>query len=81
MVKKVISNLDLSNVPGSDCIPVVFLKNCEPELFYVLAELFNKCLIRIVRRSHQWHLYLRISGEQSTAKNYCPASQSSSCGW
>ena len=45
MVKKVISNLDLSNVPSSDCIPVVFLKNCEPEVFYVLAELFNKCLM------------------------------------
>ena len=27
-----------------DCIPVVFLKNCEPELSYVLAELFNMCL-------------------------------------
>ena len=41
MVKKVISNLDL---PGLDCIPVVFLKNCEPEVSYVLAELFSKCL-------------------------------------
>ena len=45
MVKKVISNLDLSKVSGSDCIPVVFLKNCEPEVLYVLAELFNKCLM------------------------------------
>ena len=44
MVKKVISNLDLSKVPGPDCIPVVFLKNCEPEVSYVLAELSNKCL-------------------------------------
>ena len=44
MVKKVISNLDLSKVSGPDCIPVVFLKNCEPEVSYVLAELFNKCL-------------------------------------
>ena len=44
MVKKVITNLDLSKASGPDCIPVVVLKNCEPELSYILAELFNKCL-------------------------------------
>ena len=44
MVKKVIRNLDLSKASGSDCIPVMVLKNCEPELSYILAELFNKCL-------------------------------------
>ena len=44
MVKKVIMNLDLSKTSGLDCIPVVVLKNCEPELSYILAELFNKCL-------------------------------------
>ena len=32
MVKKVIINLDLSKTSGPDCIPVVVLKNCEPEL-------------------------------------------------
>ena len=32
MVKKVIMNLDLSRASGPDCIPVVVLKNCEPEL-------------------------------------------------
>ena len=42
MVKKVITNLDSSKTPGTDCIPVV-LKNWEPELSYILAELFNKC--------------------------------------
>ena len=36
MVKKVIENLDLSKTSGSDCIPVVVLKNCEPELSYIL---------------------------------------------
>ena len=41
LVKKVIANLELSNVPDPDCIPVVILKNCEPELSYILAELFN----------------------------------------
>ena len=44
MVKKVIMNLDLSKASGPDCIPVVVLKNCEPEPSYILAELFNKCL-------------------------------------
>ena len=46
MVKKVIMNLDLSKASGPDCIPVVVLKNCEPELSYILPELFNKCLIK-----------------------------------
>ena len=44
MVKKVIMNLDLPKASGLDCIPVVVLKNCELELSYILAELFNKCL-------------------------------------
>ena len=42
MVKKIITNLDSSKVPGPECIPVVVLKNCEPS--YILAELFNMCL-------------------------------------
>ena len=44
MVKKVITNLDSSKKYGPDCIPVVVLKNCEPELSYILVELFNMCL-------------------------------------
>ena len=44
VVKKVIMDLDLSKASDPDCIPVVVLKNCEPELSYTLAELFNKCL-------------------------------------
>ena len=31
MVKKVITNLDLSKASGPDCIPVVVLNNCESE--------------------------------------------------
>ena len=42
--KNVITNLDLSKVSRPDCIPVVVLKNCEPELSHILAELFNMCL-------------------------------------
>ena len=44
MVKKVITNLDSSKMSGPDCILVIFLKNCEPELSFILAELFNMCL-------------------------------------
>ena len=38
------TNLYLSKVSGPDCIPVMVLKNCEPELSFILAELFNMCL-------------------------------------
>ena len=44
IVKKGITSLDSSKVPSADCIPMVVLKNCEPELSYILAELFNMCL-------------------------------------
>ena len=44
MVKKVITNLDSSKASGPECIPVVVLKNYEPELSYKLAKLFNNCL-------------------------------------
>ena len=44
LVKEVIMNLDLSKASGPDCIPVLVLKNCEPELSFIIAELFNKCL-------------------------------------
>ena len=41
IIKKVITNLDSSKASSSDCILVVVLKNCEPELSYTLDELFN----------------------------------------
>ena len=44
MVKKVIMNLDSSKASGPDFIPVVVLKNYEPELSCILAEIFNNCL-------------------------------------
>ena len=44
LVKKVIMNLDSSKVPGPGYIPMVILKNCEPELPHILAELFSKCV-------------------------------------
>ena len=42
MVKKVVTNLDLSK--GFDCIPVVVLKNWDPELSFILTVFFNMCL-------------------------------------
>ena len=77
MVKKVIMNLDLSKASGPDCIPVVVLKNCEPELSYILAELFNVCLEESCFPDY-WKVslvvpILRNIGERSIAKNYCPA--------
>ena len=44
MVEKVIMKLDSSKVSGPDYISVVVLKIFEPELSYILAELFSKFL-------------------------------------
>ena len=76
MVKKVIANLDSSKAPDFDCIPVLVLKNCEPELSYILAELFNMCLkescIPDCLKVSSVIPVFKIVGERSTAKNYCP---------
>ena len=63
---------------GPDCIPVVVLKNCEPELSYILAELFNKCLEESCFPDY-WKLLSVVPvfknvRERSTAKNYRPVS-------
>ena len=78
MVKKVIMNLDLSKASGPDCIPVVVLKNCEPELSYILAEFFNKCLKESCFPDY-WKVsslvpVFKNAGERSAAKNYHPVS-------
>ena len=72
-VKKVITNLDLSKASGPDCIPVVVLKNCEPELSNILTELFNKCLKESCfpdcwKVSSVVPIFKNV-GERSTAKN------------
>ena len=43
-VEKVVPNLDSSKVSGDGCIPLVVLKNCGPELSYIIFEFFNKCM-------------------------------------
>ena len=73
MVKNVIMNIDLSKASGPACIIVVVLKNCEPELSNILAELFNKCLKKFCFPDC-WKVLLVIPvvknvGERSTAKN------------
>ena len=72
------ANLNSSKGCSPDCIPVVFLKNCEPELSYILAELFKMC-----RREYCFGDCRKVSSvvlafknveERSTAKNCFPVS-------
>ena len=78
MVKKVITTLDSSKASGPDCFPVVVLKNCDPELSYILAKLFNKCL-KEPCFPDCWRVssvvpVFKNFGERSTAKSYRPVS-------
>ena len=73
-IKKVVTNLDLLKASGPDFTPVVVLKNCEPELPYILAELFNMCL-KEPCFPYCWKGSLIVPvlenvEERSTAKNY-----------
>ena len=54
---------------------MVVLKNCEPELSFILAELFSKCL-KESSFPDCWKVSLVVPvfknvRERSTAKNYC----------
>ena len=67
MVKKVIMNLDSSKASGP-----------EPELSYILAKLFNKCLKESCfpdcwKVSSVVPVFKNV-GQRSTAKNYRPVS-------
>ena len=71
-------NIDLSKSSGPDSVPVVVLKNCEPELSLMLAELFSKflkesCFSDCWKVSSVVPIFKNI-GERSTAKNCCPVS-------
>ena len=70
----------MSKASGPDCIAVVVLKSCEPELSYILAELFNKCLKESCfpdcwKVSSVASVFKNVR-ERSTAKNYLPVSPS-----
>ena len=74
LVKKIITKHDSSRASSSDCIPVVFLSKCEPEISYILAELFNMCL-KASCFPDFWKVLPMVPvfknvGERSTAKNY-----------
>ena len=78
MVKKVITNFYSSKASGPDCVPVVVLKNCEPELSHILAEFFSKCLKESCFPDC-WEVSsvapeFKIVWERSTAKSYRPVS-------
>ena len=79
MIKKVITKLDPSKASGSDCsIPVVVLKNCEPELSYLLAEFFNMCQKESCfpdcwKVSSVVPVFKNVE-ERVTAENCCPVS-------
>ena len=78
MVKKVITSHDSSKTSGDNCIPVVVLENCEPELSYTLAELFNKslkecCFPNLWKVSSAVPVFKNV-GERSTAEMYRPVS-------
>ena len=78
LVKKVIIKTDSSKASGPDCIPVVVLKNCEPELSYILAELFNMCLKKTCfpdcwKVSSVVFVFINVA-ERSAVKNYHPVS-------
>ena len=78
IVKKVITKLNSSKASGHDCIPVVVVKNCEPELSYILAKVFNMCLKGSCfpdcwKVSSVVPVFKNV-GEGSIAENYRPVS-------
>ena len=78
MISKVMKNLDSSNASDPDFIPVMVLKNCEPELSDILAELFNKCLKQscfpdCLKVSSVVRVFRNV-GEISSTKYYRPVS-------
>ena len=64
LVKKGITDLDLSKASGPNCTPVLVLKKCEPELSYTLAAMliciWRNLVFQPAGRSHLWSLYLRM---------------------
>ena len=78
MIQKGITNFDSFKASCPDCIPVVVLKDCDPELSYILAELFNICLNESCfpecwKVSSVVPVFTNV-GEKSTTKNHHPVS-------
>ena len=72
-----IINLDLSKASCPGCIPLVVLKNCGPEISYILAELFSLYLKESYflgwKVSLVFFVFKNIR-ERTTAENYHPVS-------
>ena len=63
---------------GAECIPVAVLMNCEPELSYILTELFNmflkeSCFSDSWKVSSMVSVFNNVGGRPAT-KNCCPLS-------
>ena len=65
MVKKGITKLNSSKASGPDCIPVVLLKNCQPELSMVPA--FNNVGERSTAKNY-YHLLSVVIKSLKTCK-------------
>ena len=63
-------NLDSSKPPGHDFISVAVLKNCEPELSYILAELFNMRL-KVSCFPDCWKVSSVVPVFKNVGKIYC----------
>ena len=78
LVAEAISQLEIGKASGPDEIPVVVLKNCAPELSFILSHIFNMCLQESVF-PECWKVssvvpVFKNSGDQSDPKNYRPIS-------
>ena len=71
-------NFDSSKESVPDFIPVVILKNCDPEFSYILVELINMYLREFCFpdcwKSSLVVLVFKNIGERSTPEDYCPVS-------
>ena len=60
MFKNVMAALDVSKLASTRYIPVSALKNCDPECFYILADLLNvyfrNAIFQIFVKPCQWCL-------------------------
>ena len=68
MVKKVITNLNLSKVSGPDCIPLVVLKNWLKDWNFIhtswtLQYVSESLTFQIVAGPHWWSRYLKMLGK------------------
>ena len=78
MAKKVIMSFHLSKESGPYCIPVMVLRNSEPDFSYIIAEFFNVCLKGSCFLDC-WKVSMGVPvfkdiGERFTGKNYRPVS-------